>query len=78
MALSFLDLLATIVSSFLSTHPSRLDRLAIDDSGARLRVSLEAYPHPLTQGSVHSFPGAIQAPEAKGVVDGLPGREVVR
>jgi hypothetical protein len=77
VALSALDLLATIVSSFISAHPGRFDRLAIYDARARLRVSLEANSHPLAQGSVHPFPGSIHSPETEVMVDGLPGWEVM-
>ena len=53
VSLSSFDLLATVVSALLSAYAGRFDRLAIYDARARLRVSLEAYPHPLTQGGVH-------------------------
>ena len=45
---------------------------------AGLRVPIEANTHPLAQGGVHPFPCPIQSPGAEVVVDGLPGREVVR
>jgi hypothetical protein len=65
VALSAFDLLASIVSSLLSAHPGRFDRLAIYYPSARLRISLEAYPHPLAQSGVHPFPGSIHSPEKR-------------
>ena len=78
VALSSLDLLAPGVAALLSAHPGGLYRLAIHYPCARVRVSLEAHPHSLTQGSVHPFPGSIHSSDAEVVVDGLPGREVMR
>jgi hypothetical protein len=72
VALSAFDLLAAIVSSLLSTHPCRFDRLAIHYGRARLGVPLGAYPYPLTQGGVHPLPRSIQTPEAEVVVDRFP------
>src|SRR5829696_2737576 len=77
MALSSLYLLATVVTTLLSAYPGCLYRLAIHYTCAGLRVSLEAYPNPLAQSSVHPFPGSIHSPDAEVVVDGLPGREVM-
>src|SRR3712207_9496553 len=47
-------------------------------AGAGLRVPLQANPHALAQGGVHPLPGAVQAPGAEVMVDGIPRREVVR
>jgi hypothetical protein len=77
VAFSAFDLLGSIVSSLLSAHSGRFERLTVDDGCAGLRVSLEANPHSLAQGGVHPFPCSIQTPEAEVVVDGLPGWEVV-
>jgi hypothetical protein len=71
MPLSALDLLASIVSSLLSAHPGRFNRLAIYDARARLRLSLETNPHPLAQGLMHPFPGSIDSPETEVVMDSL-------
>jgi hypothetical protein len=38
VALSAFDLLSAIVSSLLSAHPGRFDRLTVDDACAGLRV----------------------------------------
>jgi hypothetical protein len=46
-------LLASIKTALLSAYPGRLDRLAIYDASARLRVSVETDPDPLTQGGMH-------------------------
>src|SRR3712207_7091323 len=78
MALSALHLFSAIVTALLSSHPGRLNRLAIHYGCAGLRVPIEANTHPLAQGGVHPFPCPIQSPGAEVVVDGLPGREVVR
>jgi len=77
VTLSALHLLASIVAALFSAYPGRLDRLAIYDAGARLRVPVEAGSNPLTQRSVHPLPGSIQADLPEVVVDAAPGREVV-
>src|SRR5215210_3140510 len=70
--------LAPIVSALLSaSYPGCFYRLAIHYACAWLRVSLEAHPHLLAQGSVHPLPGSIHSPDAEVVVDGLPRWEVV-
>jgi hypothetical protein len=76
MALSALDLLATIVSP-LSSHASSLHRLAIHYAGARLRFALHADPQTFSQGGVHPLPGAVDAPSSEVMVDGLPRRKVM-
>ncbi len=78
MALSSLHLLATVVPSLLPSHARALNRLRIDDAGAWLRISPRTDSHPLAQGGVQPFPGAVDAPRSEVMVDGLPGREVVR
>jgi hypothetical protein len=55
---SALYLLATVVSSLLSSYTGALDRLAIDDASTRLRITTHTNPHPLAQGGVQPFPGA--------------------
>jgi hypothetical protein len=77
VALSPLDLLATVVAALFSAYPSCLYRLAIHYPRAGLRVPFEAYPHPLVQRLVHLFPGSIHSPQTEVVVDGLPGWEVM-
>src|SRR5918995_387332 len=78
MSLAALYLLSAVVATFFSTHSGRLNRLAIDDACAGLRVSLEAYPHPLAQSSVHSWPCSVQAKLSEVVVDATPRWEIVR
>ena len=78
VALSSLHLLAAIVTTLFSTYSGRLDRLAIDYAGTGLRVSLEANPHPLTQGLVHPLPSTIQAELSEVVIDAAPRWEIVR
>jgi hypothetical protein len=77
VSLAALDLLGSVIAALFSTYPGSLDRLAVHYACARLRVSLEAHSHLLAQGGVHPFPGAIQAPQAEVVVDGLPGWELM-
>jgi hypothetical protein len=47
VALTAFDLLASIVAALFATYPGSLHRLAVDDTCAGLRVSLETHPHPL-------------------------------
>jgi hypothetical protein len=77
MALSTFHLLAAVVASLLPSHAGALHRLAIHYASAGLRVSTHTSPHPLAQGSVQLFPGAVDAPFSKVMVDGFPRREVV-
>jgi hypothetical protein len=77
MALSALDLLAAIVSS-LSSHTGGLHRLAIHYARAGLRFSLHAEAQTFSQGGVQPLPGTVDAPSSEVMVDGLPGRKVVR
>ena len=79
MSLSALHLLATVVPSLLLSHAGALHRLAIDDAGARLRISTHKDPHPLAQGRVQSFPATVDAPGPEVMVGMvLKGRELVR
>jgi hypothetical protein len=77
MSLASFDLLAAIVAALFAAYARGFDRLAIHYGRGGLRVPLEADTHALTQGGMHPLPGAVQAPEAEVVVDGLPGWEVV-
>ena len=54
------------------------NRLAIDDTSARLRVAADAYAELLTQHGVEPLPRAVHAPPAEIVIRGLPRREFVR
>jgi hypothetical protein len=72
------DLLGAIVTALPPTDARGLDRLAVHDGRAGLRVALQADSHPLAQGAVHPLPGSTQTPEAKVMAEEFPGREVVR
>src|SRR5215208_6658830 len=78
MALASFDLLGSVVATLFSAYSGRLYRLGVHYAGARLRISLQAHPHSLAQGGVHPLPGAIQAPGAKVMEDGLPRWKIVR
>src|SRR5215217_3800145 len=79
MALSTLHLLATVVTSLLSSYTNALHRLAVDDAGARLGIPPHTpHAHPLAQGRVHPPPCTVDPPSSEVMVDGLPGRKVVR
>ena len=80
MAFSAFHFLATYsISSLRSTYPCGLHRLAVHYACTRLRISLEAYSQTLAQGSVQLLPGTVDAPSSEVVVvDGLPGRELMR
>src|SRR5215212_8572505 len=58
--------------------PVLLTDWRIDDAGAWLGISPHTHAHPLAQGSVHPLPGTVDPPHSEVMVDGLPGREVVR
>src|SRR5215211_6399195 len=77
VALPAFDLLAPVVAALFSTHPGRLDRLAIYDASARLGVPVETNPNPLAQRGVHPLPRTIQAELPEAVVDAAPGRKIV-
>jgi hypothetical protein len=66
------ELFGAVVAA-LAPDAGRLDRLAVDDPGARLRGPAGSLAEPLAQGGVETLPGPIQPPQTKGVVDGLPG-----
>src|ERR671917_652037 len=77
MALSSLDLLASLVTS-VSSHTGSLYRLRIHYARARLRISFEAYSQTMAQSSVYPLPGTVDAPSSEVMVDGLPRRELMR
>jgi hypothetical protein len=78
MTLSTIDLLASIVTAFLSAYPASLDRLGIYYPGAGLRISLQANSETFPDSSIYALPGTVDAPFSEIVVDGGPSREVVR
>jgi hypothetical protein len=78
VAFSVLDMLATIIASLLSSHAGALDRLRIDNTRRGLRITPKTDPQALADDCVEPLPGAIDAPEAKVMVVGLPRQEVVR
>src|SRR3712207_2956449 len=77
MAPSALYLLAAIVSP-LSSHTGSLDRLAVHYACAGLRISLEVYSQTLAQLRVQILPGTVDTPSSEVVVNGLPGRKLMR
>src|SRR5215207_1169487 len=77
VAFSALYLLASIVSALFSSHAGALYRLGIDDTCGGLRITPEVHAQALADGRIELLPDAIDAPEAKVVVDSLPGREIV-
>jgi hypothetical protein len=77
VSLSAFDLLASVIAALFSAYAGRLYRLAIYNARARLRISLQAHPHPLAQSGMHPFPGSIHSPSSEVVVDGLSGWELM-
>jgi hypothetical protein len=77
-----LDLaLLTRLAPIVATHaadPSCSHRLAVDNPGARLRVTANTRAELLTEHVVQMLPRAVQTPQSKVVVGGLPGRKLVR
>jgi len=52
VALSALDLLASVVAALISSHAGALYRLGIDYPGTGLGISPQAHPKSLSEGSV--------------------------
>jgi hypothetical protein len=77
VALATLDLLSTVVAALFSSHAGTLERLAIDDASAGLRVPLQANAQTFSDSPVDPFPSAIDAPFSEVVVNGGPSRKVV-
>ena len=77
VALAAVDALGAVVAAD-ATDPSCSHRLAVDNPGARLRVTPDTCAELLTQDVVETLPRAVQTPEAKVVVGGLPRWELVR
>jgi hypothetical protein len=78
MTLATFDLLAAVVTAFLSAHARSLYRLAVHYAGPRLGISLQAHPQAFPDGPIDLLPGAVYAPFPEVVVDGRPSRKVVR
>jgi len=78
MAFSAADLLATIVTAFLSAYPGTLYRLGIHYAGTGLRISLQADPQAFPDCRIDPLPGAVDAPLSEVMVDGGPSRKLVR
>jgi len=70
------DLFARVVAPDAAAL-GRLDRLAIQDCGARLRVFADPLADLGPQSGMKTIPGAVIAPAAKVIVDGLPRRILV-
>jgi hypothetical protein len=77
MAFASLDLFASVVAH-VSAVRIRFDALAIEDSGRRTTALALLLADPSAQAIIESFPGVIQLPFAKDVVDRFPTREVAR
>src|ERR687894_1116364 len=70
-----------LLPSTIAARPAdfgRAHRPAVDDRGRGLRVAADGPAVPLAQPGVDPLPGAGAPPSAVVVVDGRPGREVVR
>src|SRR5215212_1174432 len=78
MALPALHLLAAAVSSLLSSYTITLERLAIHYPCAGLGITTHTSTEPFAQSAVQPFPGALDPPSSEVMVDGFPGRKVVR
>ena len=77
VAFATIDAFGAIVAAD-TADTSSTNRLAVDDAGARLRAAANLGAELFAQGSVHLLPRAIQPPQTKVVIHGLPGRELVR
>src|SRR5258707_5124439 len=77
VALATVDAFGAIVAAH-ATDPGCSHRLAVDNPGARLRVTPNTRAELLTDHVVEMLPCTVQAPAAKLVVSGLPGRKLVR
>src|SRR5215213_9333844 len=77
VALTALDLLASVVAALFSAHRGTLDRLAIHHARAGLRIPPQAHPQPFADGPVDPLPGAVDTPSSEVVVDGGPPGKVV-
>jgi hypothetical protein len=77
VAFAAVDAFGAVVAAD-AANTRRSDRLAVDDAGARLRVTPNTCSELLAQNVVEIRPGTVQTPQSKVVVAGLPGRELVR
>ena len=75
MALASAEFLGPIVAAE-APDAGGLDRLAVDNPGARL--GLTPVPDPFAQQREDPLPGPVAAPLTEGVTDRLPGRKVAR
>jgi hypothetical protein len=78
VTLTALDLLPSVVTALFSAHSGTLDSLRIHYASTGLRISFQANPQAFTDSPVDLFPGSVDAPFSKVMVDGGPSREVVR
>lgn len=78
MTLSPFRLLAAVVTALITSHTSALVRLAVHYASAWLRIPFLAHSHMTAQSSVYPLPSALTPPGSEVMVDGLPGRKVVR
>jgi len=77
VALATADLLAAAVVAAGAAPLGGPGGLAVDDRGAGRGLPARTAAQPFAQGGVDPPPGAVDAPEAEVVVDGLPRRELV-
>ncbi len=77
VALAAIDAFGAIVAAY-AADPGRPDRLTVDDASGRLRVAPNAHAELLAQHLVEMLPRSAHTPEAKVVIGGLPGWELVR
>src|SRR5579884_2941725 len=77
MPLATSDLLAGVVA-LGTARPGRLDALAVDAAGTRRRFTARLAADLPDQGVMDLLPRAVLDPGAEVVVDGSPGREVMR
>jgi hypothetical protein len=62
----------------LAADLGRLDALAVDDRGARLRIPAGPPPHGLAQRRVDPLPSAVEGPDVEVIADAVVIGEVLR
>jgi hypothetical protein len=68
VALTSLDLLASVITSIFSTYSGSFNRLGIDYASAGLRIPLQAHPQAFSYGPIDPLPGTVDAPLSEVVV----------
>ena len=77
VAFAAIDAFGAIVAAY-AADPGRPYRLTVDDASARLRVASNTRAELLAQHLVDMLPRSVHTPQAKVVIGGLPGWELVR